>query len=426
MHPIDAHTPRSGGPVRVAVLADDLTGASDTAVQFAEAGWPAFLQRSPQPLVLPDLAAVGQPLNTRAAPSDVAARRTAEAVEAQLGAGVTRLYLKIDSTMRGSVAAQLQGALSAWRRHHPGAFVVLCPAYPAMGRTLSQGRLWVNGQPLERSPAGSDPVTPVKSSVMVELVPGAVVVPALPAAELRAAIDSAAARSSVVVAEAQTPEHLQTLAEVIAGFGSAALPAGSAGLALPLASAWHPLLGEARPAPLPIVRDRIVVLLSSVNEVSRRQVRACQDALARRMQTATLGLEDVADEGRAARWANEVAIDPHAIVLALCAPAERMTGMDKVAAAARVASGLAAAVHALLKRQPAGALILLGGDGAEATLNQIGVGALRVLRRVLEGVPLLETMGAGGEGLLVVTKAGGFGDERTLLSTIEALRGEKE
>jgi uncharacterized protein YgbK (DUF1537 family) len=419
-------TPRPRDPVRVAVLADDVTGAGDTAVQFAEAGWPAFLQRTPRPPDLPEVAAVARALHTRALADELAAQRTGDAVLVQLGAGVTRLYLKIDSTMRGSVAAQLRGALAAWRTRHPNAFVVLCPAYPAMGRTISAGRLWVNGESLERSPAGADPVTPVKTSVLSELVPGSVVVPALPAAPLRAAIEAAAARAAVITCEVETPEHLRTLAEVVAGFGPAALPAGSAGLALPLASAWHPRPGDLRPAPLPTVQGRVVVALSSANEVSRRQVRACQEALGTRMQTATLALDDAADESRAARWASRLDLDPRAVVVALCAPAERLTGMDKLEAGARVARGLAAALHALLERERAGALVLLGGDGAEAILDRIGVDALRVRRRVVEGVPLSEAMGGTAAGLAVVTKAGGFGDERTLRSVIEKLQGEKE
>ena len=32
--------------VRVAVIADDLTGAGDTVVQFAQKGWKSWLQRT--------------------------------------------------------------------------------------------------------------------------------------------------------------------------------------------------------------------------------------------------------------------------------------------------------------------------------------------------------------------------------------------
>jgi uncharacterized protein YgbK (DUF1537 family) len=91
-----------------------------------------------------------------------------------------------------------------------------------------------------------------------------------------------------------------------------------------------------------------------------------------------------------------------------------------------VARGLAAAVHRLIERARPGALVLVGGDGAEATLDRLGVGALRVLRRVVEGVPVSETLGPAGAGVVVVTKAGGFGADGTLLAVVDRLRGGKE
>ena len=108
--------------VRVAVIADDLTGAGDTVVQFAQKGWKSWLLRTGEVPQLPPVAAVARALNTRALPDAEASERTREATCAQLAAGVTRLYLKIDSTMRGSVAAQLSGALEAWRSVYPEAF----------------------------------------------------------------------------------------------------------------------------------------------------------------------------------------------------------------------------------------------------------------------------------------------------------------
>lgn len=409
--------------LRVAVLADDLTGASDTVVQFAELGWTAFLQRGAHPPPLPDVAAVAQALNTRALPDAAARERTRAAVQTQLDAGVTRLYLKIDSTMRGSVAAQLAGALAAWRTRHAGAFVVLCPAYPAMGRTIRDGQVRVHGEPLEDSPAGTDPVTPVRTSDMQELVPGAAVVPALPADELRAAILATSRDHAVVAVDAERPSDLETLAAVARGLGPSVLPAGSAGLALPLAAAWHPAQGDAHPAAVPRIEGRILILVSSANDVSKRQVRACLEALGARATAVTLGTADLEDLPPARAWAERLVLAPACGVLIVQAPTERLTGGSSVEAGARVAKGLAVAVERLMSREPVGALVLVGGDGAEATLTALGVEALRVLRLIVEGVPLSATIGVAHEGLVVVTKAGGFGDDATLLTVIRTLQG---
>src|SRR4051812_26150432 len=121
-------------PRLVGLVADDLTGATDAAVQFAVEGWSAHVLCNPAarpeiPDGVPSLLAVVT--GVRAAPDDEAAAGTARAVRGLLARGCDRLYVKIDSTMRGSVAGQLRGALAAWAGKHPTAIVMFSPAFPA-------------------------------------------------------------------------------------------------------------------------------------------------------------------------------------------------------------------------------------------------------------------------------------------------------
>ena len=132
-------------PRLVGLVADDLTGATDSAVQFAEAGWAAHLLRGPDAELAdgpghpgPTLLAVVT--GVRAAADDVAADRTAAAVHELAARGCERLYVKIDSTMRGSVAGQLRGALAGWADTRAGAVAVLCPAFPTRRARSSAAR----------------------------------------------------------------------------------------------------------------------------------------------------------------------------------------------------------------------------------------------------------------------------------------------
>jgi D-threonate/D-erythronate kinase len=69
-------------------------------------------------------------------------------------------------------------------------------------------------------------------------------------------------------------------------------------------------------------------------------------------------------------------------------------------------------------RERIGGLVLTGGETARAVLSRLGVRALRVLGEIEIGVPILI---AEGSGLLVVTKAGDFGDRETLVRCRAAL-----
>ncbi|WP_199689812.1 four-carbon acid sugar kinase family protein, partial [Clavibacter lycopersici] len=171
----------------VAIVADDLTGGNDSAVQFARAGWIARL-------ALGDAAeqhgadgsVVAIVTDARALAPERAREATAAAVSTAVENGDRRVFLKIDSTMRGSVADQVDGAIRAWSAREDGAFAVVCPAYPAMGRTVEAGRLLVDGAGVETTSVGRDPVTPVRTSALAELLPGSTHLAAAPREDARA------------------------------------------------------------------------------------------------------------------------------------------------------------------------------------------------------------------------------------------------
>jgi uncharacterized protein YgbK (DUF1537 family) len=299
-----------------------------------------------------------------------------------------------------------------------------------MGRTISGGRLFVNGVALEDSPAGTDPVTPMRTSLFSELVPGCGVVPSGASGELLQAIRMAAREHDVVVIEAASSEALDTLSEVIARLGPQVLPAGSAGLALALAKAWHPQGGSAAAVHSMKVGGTVLILRTSANEVSRRQVARVAGLLpGKDVAALSPALPDLSSEKSARDWGIGIAqsrtAKPWPRVLILEVPDERVEGESLVEASRRIARGMALAVAAIVANAEIGALVLLGGDGVDATLAALGVKHLRVLRNIVEGVPVSETLGNPGEKLVVVTKAGGFGGEDALLAVLDWLSEDR-
>lgn len=408
---------------RAAIVADDLTGASDTGVQFARAGWATYLELtqggSPATSQGGRPTAVAVRTDSRALPVAEAARVTESAVTAQVRSGCDAVYVKIDSTMRGSVAAQLDGALAAWRVRHPDAFAVLCPAYPQMGRTCEDGRALVHGRPVTESPASRDPVTPVLTSALAELVPGATILPAATDPRVLAARLADAARSADrLVVEARTDEDLDVLARALALLGPRALPAGSAGLAQPVAASWLDgrLPGSSEHERLAL--RRLLVVVSSLHEVARSQVKTL--AAAGHVDTEVhepsldVLLDPAVDPPRFA---------PGADVVTLVAPTDRGHADGT---AALVARRLAAWTVASMSSGDYDGLVLVGGDGADAVLDALGAESVAIEEELLEGVPFGHVRGGSADGLPVATKAGGFGDDATLTTLISILRTPTE
>jgi uncharacterized protein YgbK (DUF1537 family) len=89
--------------------------------------------------------------------------------------------------------------------------------------------------------------------------------------------------------------------------------------------------------------------------------------------------------------------------------------------AARLA-GLARRV--LATAGPAG-LVLTGGDAAIAVNRALRTEALWLRGEVVPGIPWGYLVGGSRDGLPLVTKAGGFGEEAALLTTIRFLQGVK-
>ena len=82
---------------------------------------------------------------------------------------------------------------------------------------------------------------------------------------------------------------------------------------------------------------------------------------------------------------------------------------------------MAEVVVGILATRKFAGLFLSGGDIAVEVCRRLSVVAISVLGEVEPGVPAGELVGGPGEGMRVVTKAGGFGTEEALVKSIAYL-----
>ena len=381
------------------LVADDLTGATDSAVEFASAGWDVRLVRHlvdvpgfrPRPDV-PQLTAVTTACRSSA--DDEAAELTANAVDALSAAGMERLYLKIDSTVRGSVAGQIAGALSAWRRVHPDAVAVICPAFPDLGRTVVGGVVHVQGTPVAASAAGADPETPVRDSALGRLVPGSV--------WLGSASDIASGGGTDrFTVDARTNGDLAALASRIEGLGPRVVAVGSAGLARAMA-ARRRTATRTGPQSRPPAARRVLVAVNSIHPVAQEQV-------AQLLSTAP---DARLAEPSGAAPGHEPSIR---VVCSSALPTPSRTSATAT---------LVRQVVDELRARRYDAMVLVGGDGALAVLDELQAKGIAITGRLSAGVPRGTVIGGLADGLPIVTRSGGFGDAGALLDTIRRLRDD--
>jgi uncharacterized protein YgbK (DUF1537 family) len=411
----------SGPPTRVGIVADDLTGASDTAAQFVSAGWDTELRLRPgsSTAAVVAVATYSRGFNARDAAAAVAA-----AVKELRETGINHLYKKIDSTLRGQVSAEVQAAVDSWS---PNAVAVVCPAFPAMGRTVVDGQLRVDGVAVSETAAGGDPITPVTESHIPTL---------LKAAHLernagessRALSDRIRASGPVVVVDAASEAELQQLAEAVVALGVDIVPVGSAGLARHLASFWRSESFNPEQASsssndvgsIPATTGATtIVIVTSLQDVARAQIAALVDAGARRCEPSP---QDLVDDDAWARWSANVlhAFEKMPSTWLLTATLDRSTCLPPALIPRRLADLAARMIKIRTKRNVSG-VVVTGGDGARALTDAVEASAIQIDGEVITGVPIGRLVGGSAAGLHLVTKAGGFGDTSTLLRAVEAV-----
>lgn len=374
----------------VTIIADDLSGACDAGALFAGRG-PVGVFVAPE---LPDARwpAAAVDTESRALPPAAAAervRRAVDGLEARLAGG--RIFKKLDSTFRGPVAAELDALMGA----SGAATALVCPAFPAQGRTVLDGVLSVFGQPAHESPTGRDLDYPGPTSDLVEILSSHSSRPVslLPLKEVRGPLEELARalvmRTGLVVADAEVDQDLDALARAAVDLPGVLL-AGSAGLAGAAARAW----GFAAPVPPAPAPGGWLVVAGSRHPATRAQVDALEASGAAGVRLGGAHEPDLAKVVAALRDGK---------------PAFLSTTAGLEGTAQDIAARLASAVKAVLANASPALLVLTGGETAHAVMRALAARRLELTGAPASGLALGRLIVDSTSTIPILTKAGGFG-----------------
>lgn len=343
-------------------------------------------------------------------------------------AGFDTFFKKIDSTLRGNIGAEVEGAL-----HAPGASVaVVGPAFPAHGRTVERGRARVYGVALSEAAVGRDRRNPVACDRIADVLALQTTLPIvevhLPPARLRRGHEA-----QIIVADGESEADLRAWVRIF-GLTRDVLWVGSAGLAEAIAGVM------ARRSAVVMRGDRecrvatgeysaILVVVGSLHLTCREQLARLSDlpgASSIKIEPANvlagqIGTQRVIDQVATRLRRCETCI------LSVQEAADRGNGKEGSARDPNDGERLAAwlgevAARALENIPPGVSLILTGGDTAHGVIEALGIQRLRVIQAAASGIPVMETLDGR---YTIVTKAGGFGTAETLATIVTMLRKGK-
>lgn len=423
----------------IGVIADDFTGASDIANTLAKGLEPGCGLRTAQYAGVPtapapsDLEAGVISLKSRTAPVAEAVRDSLAALRWLKAQGCGQIVFKycstFDSTTEGNigpVARALADALDAET-------VIFCPAFPAAGRTIYQGHLFVHDTLLNESGMENHPLTPMTDpdirrwlsrqiGAPVGHLPHAIV--AGGAGRIRTALSGTADR--FVVADALDDADLIALGGALC---DAPLITGGSGIALGLPRNFERTRSEPTAhATAVAVEGPGAILAGSCSGATRRQI----DVHSATHPTLTIDVRKVMVD---AMTVDHIVafFDEHRGEAPLAYSSGAPDAVQQVhdafgrdAVAAKLDALFAGTATALVERGFR-RLVIAGGETsgavAQAVSTAMSAPAMEIGAEIDPGVPVLSLDGA--ERIALALKSGNFGAEDFFAKALSMMAGAR-
>lgn len=391
---------------KLLVLADDLTGALDTGVQFSGRGIPVTVltdyTRAPE-LSSCDTAVAVIDLSSRHVRPHEAADRVVQACLAAQRGGFTHYYKKTDSALRGNVGSEL----AALMRTFESPLLSFVPAWPANGRTTKNGRQYVNGTPLEKSAFRSDPYEPAVTSRVRDILWKTANVHCVNVPVGYPAPDDC----GVHIYDCETDEQLRAVGSLLAQSGRLRFCAGCGGFAAVLADMLDLPRGQIcfdSPAP------GLLVVCGSMSQTAHQQAAyAAENGFARYTLDPASCDASVPLPGNVRNEILRLIAAGRNVILDLPEPAGEPSPAAAVfparAASLLLADGLIAT------------LLVTGGDTLASFLREARSKSIDRMRELMPGVVLSRCALPKGT-ISLISKAGSFGPETLFTDIAELLR----
>ena len=403
-------------------IADDLTGATDLALMLSRNG-----MKTVQVIGVPgagadfgDAEAVVVALKSRTIPAAEAVELSIASARTLLAGGAEQLLFKYCSTFDSTDAGNIGPVTEALLDLLEAPIAIACPAFPAAGRSIYQGHLFVGQALLSESPMKDHPLTPMRDANLVRvlqrqtrgkvgLVPLSVVSEG-PDAVQAALIGAQLSGHRLMIADAVRDDDLRVLGEALS---EARLITGGSGIAMGLPDNFR-RQGRIGTTPLAVrmgaPAGRAVVLAGSCSAATRAQVKVATEAGLPALRIVPLEVAAGAQTASSvADWVMAQGGTRPALVYSSDEPEAVKAVQDQLGRerAGTLVEDLLAEVSVILRDHGFSRFIVAGGETSGAVVAALGASALRIGPEIAPGVPW--TRSIGEPDLALALKSGNFG-----------------
>ncbi len=418
------------------IVADDLTGANDTALQY-------FKKGCTTKVIIDCLQDLSDTESVSIWAISTESRNTSkeEAVNRVLivteklkeSLGIDNFYKKIDSTLRGNVGVEIIAMLEATQKDA----AIIAPAYIEEGRITVGGYQLLNGVPIERTQCALDPKAPIYESYIPDILKkdlnskfeNLIDVVGLKtvtkgAGPITLKINELIQKGKkLIVVDAASCVDLEQIALAINKSGHDLLPCGSAGLA----NAFNKIIdNEEEIKHIKHIPNLPRVIVSgSATQLSANQIKKLKEEK-KELFSVDLTVKDVVCEPKqelidlivqklsegidvvvhSSDINKEILDDETCSVLI-------DEGIAKSEFSSKITDFLSNLVYEVNLKSKF-ILIMIGGETSYKCARKMKSAYLEVLDVILPAIPLCMDM----HGKIIVTKSGNFGDLNTLIEIL--------
>ena len=422
----------------VGIIADDLTGANDTALQFhlKGANTQILLSDEIEPLNIKNTQTWAISTESRNVEPEIAYEKVLKSAKMFVDKlNHDYFYKKIDSTLRGNIAVEVLGILSVLE--YDAAIVV--PAFPAEIRTTVGGYHLLKGVPIERTEMARDPYSPIFESHIPTLLKSQVLPQyqdLIGSLELKTIMKGAGPilqkinelvrdGKKLIVADAVSTVDIEQIALAIKKSENKILPAGTAAFAQALGEYWFADL-DAEHIIKTFPRLPKLIVSGSATQITANQIEKLEnsdefdDVLTINLDLKTV-LDGVKDElveriVSNLRFENTVVVHTSKLIKEFDGFSEDSLNAEltKANLACVITDFLAELTRRVLARKEA-ILITLGGETSYKCCSAIGAYQLQLIDEVAPAIAL--TLDHNAQW--IVTKSGNLGNANTLIDILK-------
>jgi len=406
--------------LKLGVIADDFTGASDIALTLVEGGMSVAQFNGIPPGAVPSVDAGVVSLKSRTAPVDKAISQSLAACDWLVAQGCTQIIYKVCSTFDSTADGNIGQVTQELAEHLGETRVAICPAFPENGRSVYQGHLFVADRLLNESGMQHHPLTPMtdpdlrrvlaaQTSWPVDHIsthtvfqgPGAIA-------------EAMKGRAGMVIIDAIRDVDLHAIGQALSG---RKLMTGGSGIALGLPRNFGLSQGD-----IPFVgrSGRGVVLSGSCSIATRGQVKRYKTlAPAREIEAETL-MKGGYDLAALVDWV--LLQDQPPLIYSSADPAVVADAQETFGGTiiAEKIENLFADLAANLANRGVERIVVAGGETSGAVVTGLSADVLKIGPRIAAGVPAISV---SGRSLNIALKSGNFGDVDFFEQALDVLRG---